>query len=185
MLILAAGCASPPGAPGELTEARREIARLEDEVATLRAALEKTEDEGVLELVEARKRIAQLEDEVAAQKAALERTADEEVKRLREEVRELNRWIAEYKKRYGGIGSGPGEQGYVLRVDGNSITISVGSDDGVAVGDVYHMRRGNRYVGQMTITKVEKSRSHGVFDTQFPGPAAPPRRADVAYPGGR
>jgi hypothetical protein len=180
-LALAMGCASPQ----ELAEARKEIARLEDEVAAQKAALEKTEDELVLELVEARKTIARLEDQTAALEAALERNADEETKRLRQELHELKFWIAEYKKRYGRIGGGKGDEGVVLRVEGTTITISTGSADGVAVGDVYHMRRGSSYVGQMMITKVEKARSHGVFDTKFPGPAAPPRRADVAYPGSR
>ncbi|MHC5053006.1 MAG: hypothetical protein ACYTGK_20665 [Planctomycetota bacterium] len=41
------------------------------------------------------------------------------------------------------------------------------------------------YVGQVVIEKVEKNLSVGTFDSQFPGPGAPPQKGDVAYPGGR
>jgi hypothetical protein len=186
VLVLAAGCATPPANDDLLAEALQDVARLEQEVATLKAALEEAgieEREAVLEIVEARKENARLEDDVTAQKAALDRTADEEVKRLREEVRELNSWITEYRKRFGRMGGGKGPEGYVLRVEGASVTISVGSADGTEVGDAYHVRRRDLYVGRMRIVEVAKNRSRGVLDAKVVGPGAPPRRGDVAYLG--
>jgi hypothetical protein len=195
VLVLAGGCASPPETVDEvallheeLAEARRRIARLEDEMAAQKAAREAEESKAYVELFEAHMRIAHLADEVTAQKAALDGMEDADVKRLREQVHRLSRTVAEYQVRYGLRGGRKGSEGRVLRVEGASVTISVGSNDGTQVGDIYHIRRGVAYplyVGKMTIASVERSRSQGMFDNEFPGPEAPPQVGDIAYPGGR
>jgi hypothetical protein len=74
-------------------------------------------------------------------------------------------------------------EGRLNSVRDDLVVISLGSDDGVRVGDVFHVRRGNEYVGQVVIDKVERNLSVGTFDSQFPGPGAPPQRGDVAYRG--
>jgi hypothetical protein len=61
------------------------------------------------------------------------------------------------------------------------VVISLGSADGVRVGDLFHVRRGSAYVGRIRIDKVERNLSVGTFDSQFPGPGAPPQKRDVVY----
>ncbi|MHC4548999.1 MAG: hypothetical protein ACYTEZ_09485 [Planctomycetota bacterium] len=103
---------------------------------------------------------------------------------LEKQVRELNFWLAEYRKRFGDITPGSrGSEGRVNSVRDTLVVISVGSEDGVRVGDVYHLRRGGTYVGQIQISKVEKNLAVGEFDDKFAGAGAPPQRGDVAYPG--
>ncbi|MHC4816548.1 MAG: MreC domain-containing protein [Planctomycetota bacterium] len=105
---------------------------------------------------------------------------------LEKQLRQLNFWLAEYRKRYGDMTNiSKGSEGRINSVRDDLVVISVGSADGVQVGDVYHIRRGATYVGQVVIDKVEKNLSVGTFDSRFPGPGAPPQRGDVAYPGSR
>jgi len=105
---------------------------------------------------------------------------------LDKQIRQLNFWLAEYRKRYGDMTNiSKGSEGRINSVRDDLVVISVGSADGVQVGDVYHIRRGATYVGQVVIDKVEKNLSVGTFDSKFPGPGAPPQRGDVAYPGSR
>jgi predicted RNase H-like nuclease (RuvC/YqgF family) len=105
---------------------------------------------------------------------------------LERQIRELNFYLGEYRKRYGDIGpQSKGSEGRITSVRDELVVISVGSADGVAIGDVYHVRRGATYVGQVLIEKVEKNLSVGTFDSKFPGPGAPPQRGDLAYPGSR
>ena len=70
-------------------------------------------------------------------------------------------------------------------VKGNLVVISVGSPDKVRPGDVYHLRRGATYVGQIMISRVEENQAVGEFDTQFPGAGGMPQNGDVAYTGNR
>lgn len=79
------------------------------------------------------------------------------------------------------VGGGEGPPGRVTAVKGNLVTISVGSEDGVRRGDVYHIRRGSDYVGQITITNVYKGLSVGEFDDRFVGPGGSPQNGDTAY----
>lgn len=122
---------------------------------------------------------------------------EEEVKKLSDELSTLaaakgdvekdlkNRsfWLDKYRERFGDITGGPGgAEGRVLSVRGNLVSISVGSADGVKIGDVYQLSRGSSYVGQITITKVYKDQAVGEFDTEFTGSGAPPMPNDVAQP---
>ncbi|MHC4137713.1 MAG: hypothetical protein ACYTDU_05635 [Planctomycetota bacterium] len=103
---------------------------------------------------------------------------------LEKQTRQLNFWLSEYRRRHGDITNiSKGSEGRINSVRDDLVVISVGSADGVQVGDVYHIRRGATYVGQVTIDKVEKNLSVGTFDSQFPGPGSPPQKGDVAYPG--
>jgi len=69
----------------------------------------------------------------------------------------------------------------VASVDGDLVEISVGSEDKVRSGDVYQLSRGNVYVGSITITKVAKKVSVGVFDEKNKGKGAPPRTGDRVW----
>ena len=111
--------------------------------------------------------------ELSANKGDLERA-----------LREANFWVGEYRKRYGDLGgTGGGVEGRVQNVRDNLVVISVGSKDGVRVGDTYHLRRGATHVGQIRIDKVEANMAVGVFDNAFAGDGAPPQTGDVAYAG--
>ncbi|MHC4339872.1 MAG: hypothetical protein ACYSX0_06635 [Planctomycetota bacterium] len=119
---------------------------------------------------------------------------EEEVKKLQEEVeglagdkndaekalRNAEFMLGEYRKRYGPMQAGKGAPGRVLQVRGSLVSLSVGSGDGVKTGDVYQLRRGGTYVGQVRVTRVYKDQSVGEFDTQFTGPGAPPQVNDQA-----
>jgi len=61
------------------------------------------------------------------------------------------------------------------------VIISVGSADGVAVGDEYRISRGAEFVGFATITRVYKAKSVGEFDTVNTGRGAPPLKGDRCY----
>ena len=123
---------------------------------------------------------------------------EEQLKRATEEVDALLKQNADIEKRWrtaefwlgkyrgngrhgGGITGGPeGADGVVKSVKENHVLISVGRKDKVRGGDTYQIRRGSKYVGQITIIKVMPEAAIGVFDTEFKGPAAPPRIGDVA-----
>ena len=102
-----------------------------------------------------------------------------EVARLQKELQEVRFWLDQY-------GSGPhdmlvaGPAGKVLTVKGEMVHVSLGSADGLGIGDVLQLRRGASYVGQVVIVRVEKNSAVGEFDGEFTGPGAPPRPDDVA-----
>jgi len=99
-------------------------------------------------------------------------------KKVRDTEFELNK----FRERYGPLLSGGnGPEGKVLEVKGNIVVISVGSDDGVANGDTYQIRRGSSYVGEIRITRVQKDLAVGLFDTQYTGSGGMPQVGDVAY----
>lgn len=79
--------------------------------------------------------------------------------------------------------AGRGASGTVLRVTKRAVRISVGADEGVRVGDVYHIRRGATYVGMIKISRVARTMAIGIFDEEFPGTGAPPGTGDIVYPG--
>jgi hypothetical protein len=87
-------------------------------------------------------------------------------------------------QRYGRSFPEEGAPGVVSSVKGNLVSISVGSDDKVKLGDVYSLSRGGQYVGRIIITSVDKKVSVGEFDERFPGSGAPPQEGDKASPGG-
>ena len=68
--------------------------------------------------------------------------------------------------------------GKVIRVAGTSVLISVGSNDGVCVGDEYRLARKQTYIGKLRITKVEKTRALGLL-IDLKG--ALPRKNDRAF----
>ncbi|MHC4957336.1 MAG: hypothetical protein ACYTGN_03100 [Planctomycetota bacterium] len=75
-----------------------------------------------------------------------------------------------------------GSPGVVKKVRDNFVSISVGSGDGVKIGDNYGVRRGATYVGRIRITRVDKNMAVGEFDDQFKGPGVPPQAGDIAEP---
>jgi uncharacterized phage infection (PIP) family protein YhgE len=98
-------------------------------------------------------------------------------------LREKEFYLQQYRDRTGtDLVGGKGAKGVVNAVRGTLVSISVGSTDGVRIGDIYHIRRGGTYVGQIQIKRVEKNQAVGQFDTQFTGPGAPPQNNDVAEP---
>jgi hypothetical protein len=104
---------------------------------------------------------------------------------LAKELKNAQFWLNEYRKKFGDITEGPkGSAGVVKMVRDNFVSISVGSGDGVKVGDNYGLRRGATYVGRIRITRVYKDMAVGEFDDQFKGPGAPPQAGDIAEPEG-
>ncbi len=61
---------------------------------------------------------------------------------------------------------------------GTSVLISVGSNDGVFVGDEYRLARKQTYVGKLRITRVEKTRA---FALLIDLKGALPRKNDRAF----
>lgn len=55
-------------------------------------------------------------------------------------------------------------KGLVVEVQGNLVTLSVGSADGVSKNMVFHVMRGANYVCDVTITNVDINRSAGTLD---------------------
>ena len=139
--------------------------------------------------------LQQLENETA-NRARLERAVadlNEQIKALsgqkgdlEKEVRNLKFWNDKMRKLLPGFGeTSEGADGRVLAVKGNLVVISVGSADKVRPGDIYHLRRGATYVGQIQISRVEENQAVGEFDTQFTGSGGMPQKGDVAYTGNR
>ena len=115
------------------------------------------------------------------------RRLEGEITRLKKERDEARFWLGKYR-----VGPPWDRIGWkepwrvdakVIAAAGKRITISVGSDQRVRVGDTCHLRRGASYVGQMRIDRVESKTSEGVFDEEFAGDGAPARPGDVAYTG--
>jgi hypothetical protein len=103
---------------------------------------------------------------------------------LAKELKNTTFWLNKYRERYGDMTTGPaGAPGRVLSVRGNLVSLSVGSKDGVKIGDTYQIRRGAVYVGEMVVKKVYADQSVGEFDTEFTGKGAPPMPGDQAEPG--
>lgn len=98
-------------------------------------------------------------------------------------LREVNFWLTKYREKYGDLQGSPGAPGVVSAVKGNLVSISVGSNAKVRVGDTYNISRGPNYVGRIRITTVDKSLSVGIFDEANPGSGAPPMPGDRAEPG--
>lgn len=139
--------------------------------------------------------LQQLENETA-NRARLERAVadlNEQIQTLsaskgdlEKEVRNLKFWNDKMRKLLPGFGeSSEGADGRVLAVKNNLVVISVGRADKVRPGDVYHLRRGATYVGQIMISRVEENQAVGEFDTQFTGAGGMPQKGDVAYTGNR
>lgn len=101
-------------------------------------------------------------------------------------LRDCEFWLSKAKEQGFRVGAAStGSAGRVIAVDGNLVSISVGSEDNVKMGDNYNLYRGSSYVGQIKIIKVMKSMAVGEFDTQYPGSGAPPQVDDTANPGNK
>lgn len=103
---------------------------------------------------------------------------------LENQVRALQFWIDEARKTNPELGrdGAAGKPGVVNSVKDEFIGISVGKEDGVRVGDVYHVRRGSSYVGRIRIVKVAKGTSVGQFESEFAGSGKAPENGDQVYP---
>jgi len=101
---------------------------------------------------------------------------------MEKELRNAKFWLDKYRERYPDIVGGQGSAGRVMSVRGNLVVISVGSKDKVAIGDVYSLRRGSTFVGQMKVTKVYADQAVGEFDDRFTGPGQAPQAGDTAEP---
>jgi len=72
-------------------------------------------------------------------------------------------------------------EGRVVESNGDLLKISLGPRDRVRSGQELHLRRKGSYVGSLVLTDVRAEHAVGTFDTEFPGPGAPPRAGDVIY----
>jgi hypothetical protein len=101
---------------------------------------------------------------------------------LEKESRNNKFMLDKYRERYGDMVGGRGKPGQVLSVKGNLVSISVGSKDQVAIGDVYSIRRGSTFVGHIKVTNVYSDQAVGEFDDRFTGPGQAPQAGDTAEP---
>ena len=62
------------------------------------------------------------------------------------------------------LAAGTDIQGMIVEVEGNLVTLSVGSADGVTKGMVFHVTRGERFICDVIITNVDINRSAGTLD---------------------
>jgi hypothetical protein len=170
----------------------KELTQLRGVVDNMRQALDKQTEVATSQTNDATNARKTLEEEVA-NRVRLEQDlvrANEQIQEqaaqigdLSSQLRQANFWVNTYRERFGDITGGPqGSDGRILEVRGNILALSVGSEDGVRVGDIYNLRRGAEYVGQCKVTKVYKGQSVAEFDAEYPGNAAPPQTGDVAYP---
>ncbi len=96
-------------------------------------------------------------------------------------MRDLEFEVKAYRTKYGSLTPGSNAaEGLVLQVKGSLVLISVGSNDGVRIGDDLHVARGEKYVGTIRITKVEKDASVG-RTTDVQGSGFPPAANDRVY----
>ena len=120
---------------------------------------------------------------------ASDKALREENERLRVRVKELEQelWLVDQYRR---MPDRPDRtnlipEGKVLDTKtgefGVLLVLSIGAEDGLRVGDVMNLRRGAQYVGRVTVDKLYKQQSVGLFDGRFPGAAAPPLKNDVVY----
>jgi Tfp pilus assembly protein PilO len=170
----------------------KELTQLRGVVDNMRQALDKQTEVATSQTNDATNARKTLEEEVAT-RVRLDQDlvrANEQIQEqaaqigdLSSQLRQANFWVNTYRERFGDITGGPqGSDGRILEVRGNILALSVGSEDGVRVGDIYNLRRGAEYVGQCKVTKVYKGQSVAEFDAEYPGNAAPPQTGDVAYP---
>ena len=166
-LLLAAGCATPaPQPPPDpaIETLKKQLDEARNELLLAKAAFERERDA--------------LRAEVRAIEGAFDswreaRTQGTELRDLHRALKEANSWIAEYQKRFGDITPGPlTPSGKVRSVQGKIVAMDLGANDLVRVGDIYHIRRGATYVGQIRINKVGAKASSGVFDDESAGDGA-------------
>lgn len=103
-------------------------------------------------------------------------------------INELQFWLDAYRRKFGKIDDirnlPPGRVLQVKQGDGGLgifVAISVGSKDGVRVGDVYQLSRGNQYVGSIKIIRVDRDSAYGRADAKYHGDAWPPQSQDRAW----
>ncbi len=101
---------------------------------------------------------------------------------MEKDLRNKTFWLDKYRERHGDMVGTTGSAGRVMSVRGNLVVLSVGSKDKVSVGDVYSIRRGSTFVGQMKVTKVYADQAVGEFDDRFTGPGQAPQAGDTAEP---
>ena len=97
--------------------------------------------------------------------------------RLDKELRESNYWLSKYRARYS---DGRILLSGVVTAVRTRVSIRIGSDDGVRVGDLFQIRRDSDYVTQIEIVEVRRDRSVGEVDADLNGLGAPPRIGDIA-----
>jgi hypothetical protein len=174
---------------GELAGLRKQI---EAQQATVSAAQSEAKDANG-KFQDAHKSL----EEETRNRAALEarvqelddttRTLQAQNQELAKKGRELEFELAEAKKRgFTGLKDGPRPEGRVLQIEnvaggGIIVILSVGSDDGVRVGDEYKLSRGSSFVGFARVTRVYKDKAVAQFDTNNTGTGAPPQAQDRAY----
>jgi hypothetical protein len=120
-------------------------------------------------------RVSEPETRAAAPSGAEMDALRSENVQLRQRIKELEFWIAQYREM-------PADQ------PGASLVLEEVKDFILLPGEVYdrvgleswvYLRRGDQYVGRARILQHTSRGTTARFDTEFPGPAAPPRVGDV------
>ncbi len=167
LLVVAVGCVQAPPRDGSVRELRAELERLEQRNASHTKYVE-----------ELRHKLTQRQARLQEMTKAPARLSD-----LMKALKWAEFLHDDYLKRHGELLELP--SGVVLRVKktelGTFVTISVGSEHGVRVGDQYHLSRGGKYVGRIKLIRVSKNSAWGRVDGRWKGQAFPPQTNDKAW----
>ncbi|MGQ0613824.1 MAG: hypothetical protein ACT4PV_08815 [Planctomycetaceae bacterium] len=166
----------------------KELRTINDNYKTLVESTTKGTSEATQRMEDYKSKLeAEVQNRVRLQ-GDLDRTAEEraalaaELADTRKSLAEARSWLDEYRARFGDItGGSKGAKGVVRDVKGDLVGISVGTNDGVRMGDEYHLSRGGSYVGRITIIQVSKDLAVGRFDSANAGSGAPPQVGDSTW----
>ncbi len=142
-----------------MTAAQNTLAKLREEIADLRGINEKVRKDRDEKLAQS----VQLEDQLAQAKSESDRLNKRNVE-LAKDFAHYSKLVQDYEIPL--EASPPRLEGVVLAVNANGlIELSIGSDDGLAVGHTLEVFRlsaeaaSNKYLGRATVVKVEADRA--------------------------
>jgi hypothetical protein len=114
-------------------------------------------------------KVVKLTDDIHKSQQELTRTAERR-DQLVAQVEHARKLLAPYKKDVTSSldPAPPALRGKVLAIsDEKMVEISLGSDDGIAVGHTVDVSRGNKYVGRLVVTTTETDRAVAKIDTKY------------------
>ena len=98
-----------------------------------------------------------------------------ENEQLRRRIRDLEFWLAQYRE----MPVDRPKASLVLEVVKDFVLMPKEVYDRVGIENWVYLRRGNQYVGRARVLQISSKGTTARFDTEFPGPATPPRVGDV------
>ena len=120
-------------------------------------------------------RVSEPDSPPVAQPAAEFDALRAENAQLRQRVKELEFWLAQYRE----MPADQPDASPVLEVVNDFVLLPREVYDRVGLENWVYLRRGNQYVGRARILQITSRGTTARFDAEFPGPASPPRVGDV------